>query len=642
MLPCRWQTEIINGEKRKAKTPLTHHGFKDATQNRGQIEAWWEKWPDALIGVPTGKATNLLVIDIDPDGENWYAENFERLGCARVHKTQRGHHLLYRMPAGVDIRISASEIAPGVDVRAEGGYFVWWPASGLSTIGGMDEITEPPAWLLAELLKPAKPSQSQPKANGGVKFGEGQRHAALLSRAGKLRQKGLKGAELEGALHGWNQEFCDPPQDRDEVSRIAQDYSAKDGNDAEPVKVEPVKLLALDLESILQPVPPERYLVVGVPCEAYTLIAGALSSFKTTLLLYMMILRATGYDFLNLDASGIAGNIGPAVLIFYEDTDKRVLAKLHRILQNAYAQIESVHGPRSARAFLASAAKNLRRVAFTGQFHRTIVTRIAGMVLPNELMIQGLLAEVREFASSDVMICIDPLRLAIVGSQNDDDGADVVVHTLNRLAVEVPDSGIVVCSHTTKAGAQEPADGYTGKAYATSGSALYSQHARSNFHVARIKPEEIEKLFDPADVPAEEYARQPVALLTHGRLSHGAESQACYFKMSKNGILVPLKTREPRSAAAISDAHLPIVVSVIEDILAKNRLASETALCTDERLLKTIGNKHKIRNILQLLEADGYVEFTGKTRGRSGTVTTKGRAAAHGTNRDESTEGAQE
>lgn len=390
---------------------------------------------------------------------------------------------------------------------------------------------------------------------------------------------------------------------------------------------DPIALLAFDLSAILQPIPPERYLVAGVPCEAYTLIAGALSSYKSTMLLYMLILRATGYDFLNLDKSGIAGNIGPAVLIFYEDTDKRVLAKLYRILQSGYAQIQAVYGERAARDFLDRAAKNIRRIAFTGQFHRTIVARIAGMVLPNEKMIEELLAKVREFTGSDILIGIDPLRLAIVGSQNDDDGADVVVHTLNRLAVEIPDSGIIVCSHTTKSGAQDPAEGYTGKAYATSGSALYSQHARSNFHMTRIKPDEIAKLFSATDVPASEYARQPVALLTHGRLSHGAESHECYMRMDK-GILVPLKPRQPRSAAEISDGYLPNIAMVIDDIHANKRLASETALCADERLLHTIGNHHKIRAILKLLDADGYIEFTGKTRDRDGSVTDKGRAAA--------------
>ena len=42
---------------RADKKPYTEHGFKDASKNLEQIAEWWTKWPDALIGVPTGAAS---------------------------------------------------------------------------------------------------------------------------------------------------------------------------------------------------------------------------------------------------------------------------------------------------------------------------------------------------------------------------------------------------------------------------------------------------------------------------------------------------------------------------------------------------------------------------------------------------------
>jgi hypothetical protein len=62
------------------KQPLTDHGFKDATRNLEQISEWWSRWPDALVGVPTGVASGLLVVDIDPDGAKWYGEHSADLG----------------------------------------------------------------------------------------------------------------------------------------------------------------------------------------------------------------------------------------------------------------------------------------------------------------------------------------------------------------------------------------------------------------------------------------------------------------------------------------------------------------------------------------------------------------------------------
>ena len=48
------------------KKPLTEHGFKDASKDRAQIMAWWEKFPAAQqIGVATGEVNQLLVVDVD-------------------------------------------------------------------------------------------------------------------------------------------------------------------------------------------------------------------------------------------------------------------------------------------------------------------------------------------------------------------------------------------------------------------------------------------------------------------------------------------------------------------------------------------------------------------------------------------------
>jgi Bifunctional DNA primase/polymerase, N-terminal len=48
------------------KHPLTVRGFKDATTDESQIAEWWRTYPAANIGIPTGAATGLLVVDSDP------------------------------------------------------------------------------------------------------------------------------------------------------------------------------------------------------------------------------------------------------------------------------------------------------------------------------------------------------------------------------------------------------------------------------------------------------------------------------------------------------------------------------------------------------------------------------------------------
>src|SRR5690606_16591863 len=55
-----------------SKAPLTPHGFRDASTDPEQISAWWQRWPDALVAVPTGRQSGILVVDIDPEALPWY------------------------------------------------------------------------------------------------------------------------------------------------------------------------------------------------------------------------------------------------------------------------------------------------------------------------------------------------------------------------------------------------------------------------------------------------------------------------------------------------------------------------------------------------------------------------------------------
>jgi hypothetical protein len=56
------------------------------------------------------------------------------------------------------MRSSAGKIAPGVDVRAEGGYVIWWPAAGFEVLSD-DPLVPWPAWL-DFLLSPARAARA--------------------------------------------------------------------------------------------------------------------------------------------------------------------------------------------------------------------------------------------------------------------------------------------------------------------------------------------------------------------------------------------------------------------------------------------------------------------------------------------------
>jgi hypothetical protein len=125
------------------KRPATKHGFHDARP----IEPA-PQW--GLCGVRAGDGS-VDCLDIDPakGGDRWYRQNFDALPWTRAHESQRrGVHLLFKHAPG--LRKSRSKIAPGVDVLADGGYFIWWPRQGLPFED--HALCEWPDWLLAEAM----------------------------------------------------------------------------------------------------------------------------------------------------------------------------------------------------------------------------------------------------------------------------------------------------------------------------------------------------------------------------------------------------------------------------------------------------------------------------------------------------------
>jgi hypothetical protein len=148
------------------------HGFHDATTRRETIVKWWKRWPRANIGIPTGKRSGWLVVDIDPRHEGFVS--FERLleTSKRRAESQRrpfeplpptrsaysgggGLHLIFAARSDLEMRnTTALGGYPGLDVRGEGGYIVVPPSlheSGRRYMWMNDEQLAPFPDLLSSL-----------------------------------------------------------------------------------------------------------------------------------------------------------------------------------------------------------------------------------------------------------------------------------------------------------------------------------------------------------------------------------------------------------------------------------------------------------------------------------------------------------
>ncbi len=109
----------------RAKTPLTSRGFKDASTDPAQIDAWFAKHPNANIAIATG---DLVVVDVDgPLGEAALLR-FGALPVTVTVRTGKGRHLYFKAPPGVEIRNSARRLGEQLDTRGVGGYVIAPPS----------------------------------------------------------------------------------------------------------------------------------------------------------------------------------------------------------------------------------------------------------------------------------------------------------------------------------------------------------------------------------------------------------------------------------------------------------------------------------------------------------------------------------
>jgi hypothetical protein len=129
------------------KRPLTKQGFKDASCDPKVVSGWWDRWPTALIGMPTGE--HFCVLDLDcKKGKNGLAvvsDWSERSPLIAITGSDGRH--LYFLPDD-EIGCITDEIALGVDTRGKGGYVIVPPSEGYSWVNGhgLSDLSKLPPW----------------------------------------------------------------------------------------------------------------------------------------------------------------------------------------------------------------------------------------------------------------------------------------------------------------------------------------------------------------------------------------------------------------------------------------------------------------------------------------------------------------
>jgi putative DNA primase/helicase len=205
------------------KSPATKNGFYDATTDENEIRAWWSQRPHTPIGLRTGEANGVFVLDVDgEEGRDTLSvletENEALPATYTVSTRGGGEHRYFKHP-GFKIKSTNGVIGPKLDVRGDGGYVIAPPSPGYTASrGSPDTVAHAPGWLI-ELVRDDREANAEPL---GDTIPERQRNTSLTSLAGSMRLRNASTASILAALNEENQQKCHPPLSWREIVNIAR------------------------------------------------------------------------------------------------------------------------------------------------------------------------------------------------------------------------------------------------------------------------------------------------------------------------------------------------------------------------------------------------------------------------------------
>jgi hypothetical protein len=223
------------------KHPMTRHGLKDASTDPEGIRRRWYCAPDANVGIAC--SSECCVLDVDPrhGGDAALDALEQKHGPLPITWTARtgggGLHYYFRPTA--EVRNSAGELGPGLDIRGTGGYVVTPPSRHISgnyyewvtgQAPGEVPLAIMPGWLLpGKQSKPAAPAPASSwralVCNGVT---EGARNTNIAKLTGHLLRRHVDPVVTLEMLTVWNAMRCKPPLPDADVQTIVNSIAGRE------------------------------------------------------------------------------------------------------------------------------------------------------------------------------------------------------------------------------------------------------------------------------------------------------------------------------------------------------------------------------------------------------------------------------
>ncbi len=361
--PTKWSTKIISFEqirrryvfmaatiypeelgmslipiRKGTKKPLIEwKKYQTEKPTLEDLKKWFKKFPDTQFAVPTGKLSNLLVMDFDsPDAYRIFKSQYGKLPKTICQKTGRGFHLFFQhAPSFKGRKIGIDD----VHVKTEGGYIMMSPS--LHESGKMYELNIPwteiekkfkslpklPANIIS--LFPKKSTSKAKKEPVTLKpVQRGMRNTTLTCLAGRLIGKGLSKEEVMFFADNWNRRLPEP-MEQAEVEGVVSSICKKDARN-HPEKInsgtEIIRFTAAEL--LETPFPEPKWAVQGILPEGFNALGGVPKLGKSMWALNLALAIAYGGKAMNK----IDVEQGSVVFLALEDTGRRVKTRIQQMI----------------------------------------------------------------------------------------------------------------------------------------------------------------------------------------------------------------------------------------------------------------------------------------------------------------------
>lgn len=233
----------------KNKKPLLKNWkeFQTKAPTIEQIEAWWEQWPDANIGIITGKVSGITVIDVDT---HMGASDAPFPLTYAVRTGNGGLQLYYAYQPGLTISANKYPQFPHVDIRSDGGYVVAPPSvtdyvdekdgarkGGEYSVSSPRDLAPFPAYLFPEQKK-ARTLRER------MSVGKGARNATIASVIGTILRPM---SEDKFATDGWESvrainKTYNPPLSEEELETTFLSIANKEKESRQTGTISPIQV----------------------------------------------------------------------------------------------------------------------------------------------------------------------------------------------------------------------------------------------------------------------------------------------------------------------------------------------------------------------------------------------------------------